>query len=95
MSDRRARGLVAVRVGAGQVTAATVADVELDVRASATAVRARSRARTRTRAVGASGDVERRSWRRNLPSRLEPGRVARDVAVRRRVAARLADPGEG
>jgi len=76
--------------GAGTTTGASRADVEIDARAGARELRARSRPRSRSAPIGGPSVLtDQVSQRRNLPKRLEPGGVARDVAVRRRVAARL------
>lgn len=79
-------------VGAGAETPAGRADVEIDARVEADALVARARPQTRSVPAGApSAFADRVSTRRNLPRPLEPGRVERAIAARRRVAARLAD----
>lgn len=85
----RTAGPAHVVAGAGARTGASAADVELDARVAARELRADTRPRTRSRVFGPDARQDEVSTRRNLPERLVPGRVERDIAVRRRVAARL------
>lgn len=69
------------------------ADVEIDASASAAELRPLERPRSASHVTG--GDdvrAEDETRRRNLPDRLEPGAVYRDVLVRRRIAGRLPRP---
>ena len=86
----RSKSRLFVFARAATTTGASRSDVEIDAKAVARELRVRERPRTRTRVFGDRGVLEDRvSWRRNLPKRLEPGDVRRDIAIRRRVAARL------
>jgi hypothetical protein len=64
------------------------ADVEIDASVSADELRPLERPRTTSRVYG---DVRREDMvqRSNVPGRLEPGSVYRNVRVRRRIAGRL------
>lgn len=85
--DRDPRAFIAA--GASSTTSAPAGDVEIDAHVSASELRVPERPQART-AVSGEGAAEREvSSRRNLPSRLEPGEVYRDIAIRRRVAGHL------
>jgi hypothetical protein len=80
--------------GVGRAEREPPADVEIDVSASASELRPLEHSRTGSTVSGSEG-VRRNDavWRRNVPSRLEPGAVYRDVRIRRRVTGHLAFPG--
>jgi hypothetical protein len=65
-------------------------DVEIAASFSAAEVRHLERPRSRSR-IEADGQIERldESVRENLPSRVEPGEVYKNVRVRRNLGARL------
>jgi hypothetical protein len=89
-SERRQVVDLTAGAGAERLAGEPPADVEIDVSASAAEVRALERSRTGTTVTGSEG--ARRSdvaWRRNLPSRLEPGAVYKDTKIRRRVMGYL------
>ena len=94
-ADRK--GLVQVFAGAAsdEGSAEPPADVEIEAAASAAELRVRERSHTRTRVRG-GGDVRKDELarRENLPDRLEPGRVYRDVRVRRRISGHVVRPAE-
>ena len=85
---------VEVFTGAGSDTRSRQpADVEVMASASARELCASKRPRT---SLEVDGDLEREdaSRRANLPPRLEPGTVYREVAVHRRLDGRLQTPRE-
>jgi len=95
MSGDGRRPQAIATAGAASAIGAARADVEIDVRARARELRVGRAPRTWMRVAGSPGVLEDRvGWRRNLPKRLRAGEVRRDVAVRRRVAGRLADDRE-
>jgi hypothetical protein len=76
--------------GAATGTDVSKADGEIDAKAVARELRVLRTPRTRTGLFGNRGLLEERvSRRRHLPKRLTPGGVHSDIAIRRRVAARL------
>jgi hypothetical protein len=97
MSD--GRGHPEVFAGAAAETAKDTSrerDVEIAASFSAAEVRHLERPRIRSR-IEVDGKAERldESARENLPERVEPGRVYKDVRVRRNFGARLVERGDG
>ena len=89
MRRRTANPIAPASAGATVTTGASRAGVEIDARAAARELRVLRRPQTRSRAFGGPGvRRDEMSWRRNIPRPVTPG-AYRDVAVRRRVAARL------
>jgi hypothetical protein len=70
-------------------------DVEIQASVTADEVRALETPRTSLRLVGAAqAGREDFSRRQNLPGQLEPGVEYREVRMHRRIAGRVAEPGE-
>jgi len=67
-------------------------DIEIAASFSAESVRHTDRPRVHTSVDGERHDE---MMRENLPDRVEPGRVYKDVRLRRSVGARLVEKGDG
>jgi hypothetical protein len=90
MSESRGHPEIFAGAAAEPATDTGRRDVEIAASFSAAEVRHLERPRVRSR-IEADGRIERldESVRENLPSRLEPGEVYKNVRVRRNVGARL------